>query len=120
MSPDSLCGRKNPWISIDFKTNGEIDGTMCCNSFTGKYDISPGSNSIAIFDLSTTSLDCLPRPALEDSDFLSMIDGIWRAELVNSELLLHSAVGDGIWRYRSQAVVGAPIATDGSGQKAMK
>lgn len=120
-SAGEFCGlKKNPQLFLDFRTNGEVYGSMCCNSLSGKYDVSLGSNDIIIHDLSMTMLGCLPEPKLEDSVVLSQIDGMYRIDIADSELSLFSAVGDSIWRYKAQSSEVSPITNDGSGQKTAK
>ncbi len=81
--------------SINFSTDGQMDGNVGCNSFGGGYEVKDGQ--IIFQPVMSTMMACLGSGIMEqESGVLKVLQGTVSYELQGSSLTIHAASGDEI------------------------
>ena len=102
ISAKEVCDSEKVNLELDFRTNGEVRGELCCNSFSGKYEINSGQEKVVFRDVGHTEMGCPDYEGVSDQDFASYIDAVYFIELTKTDLRLYSALGEVVLVYKQQ------------------
>jgi heat shock protein HslJ len=77
---------------IQFRSNGNVNGSTGCNRFTGTFD--QDGSTLTIGPLATTRKACLPEAMEREQQFLTMLGKVRQVEGTRLQLILAPAEGN--------------------------